>query len=164
MGTAVGQALELCSLHPHGSQPGCTDLTITTLSPNHIELQDSHGDTIRLMRNGMPQIAKAETDCSRTDLTQDERYTCGYNHGYLDAQTDWNLNRGEDNSCPHATEQTPEYSNGYAKGYTYEWNTLYQGQQTPTGPSLDTRVIKPPVCNILQMRQDTLIIYQQYKR
>src|SRR5262249_3524377 len=82
MGTAVGQVLELCSLHTHGSQSGCTDLTITTPSPNHIELQDSHGDTIRLTRNGMPQIAKAETDCSRTDLTQAERYTCGYNHGY----------------------------------------------------------------------------------
>jgi tetratricopeptide (TPR) repeat protein len=23
-------------------------------------------------------------------------------------------------------------------GYTYEWNTLYQWQQTPTSPSLDT--------------------------
>ncbi len=67
MGTAVGQVLELCSLHPHVSQSGCTDLTITTQSPNYIELQDSHGDTIRLMRNGMPQIAKTETDCSRTD-------------------------------------------------------------------------------------------------
>jgi tetratricopeptide (TPR) repeat protein len=104
------------------------------------------------MRNGIPQIAKAEMDCSRTDLTQDERYTCGYNHGYLDAQTDWNLNRGEDNSCPDATEHTPEYCNGYAKGYTYEWNTLIsttqsqppsiqtqpQNTTTPTGPSLDT--------------------------
>ena len=76
-------------------------------------------------------------NCSHTDLTQNERYNCGYNKGYVDAQRDWNLNRGEDNSCPHATEHTPEYCNGYAKGYTYEWNTLYQGQQTPTGPSLD---------------------------
>ena len=28
------------------------DLTFKTISPNHIELTDSHGDTIRLMRNG----------------------------------------------------------------------------------------------------------------
>jgi Flp pilus assembly protein TadD len=157
MGTEVGQALELCSFLYHGSQSGCTDLTITTLSPNHIELQDSHGDTIRLMRNGMPQIANSETDCSRTDLTQYERYTCGYNHGYLDAHRDWNLHRfppqsGGDSSCPHATEHTPEYCNGYAKGYTYQWNTLIsttqsqppsiqtqtQNTTTPTGPSLDT--------------------------
>jgi tetratricopeptide (TPR) repeat protein len=34
-----------------------------------------------------------ETDCSRTDLTQQERYTCGYIHGYEDAQTDWNSHR-----------------------------------------------------------------------
>jgi hypothetical protein len=45
------------------------ELTFKTVSQDHIELQDSHGDTIRLMRNGMPLIAKAETDCSRTDLT-----------------------------------------------------------------------------------------------
>jgi hypothetical protein len=29
------------------------------------------------------QTAKAYTYCSRTFLTQDERYKCGYNHGYL---------------------------------------------------------------------------------
>ena len=60
-----------------------------------------------------PQIAKAETYCSQTYLTQQERYNCGYNRGYLEAQRDWNLNRGEDNSCPHMTEHTPEYCNGY---------------------------------------------------
>jgi hypothetical protein len=88
------------------------------------------------------QIAKAETNCSRTDLTQAERYTCGYNHGYLDAQTDWNLNRGEDNSCPHATEHTLEYCNGYAKGYTYEWNTLIsttESQSQSQPPSIQTQ-------------------------
>jgi hypothetical protein len=36
----------------------------------------------------MQQTAKAYTYCSRTFLTQDERYKCGYNHGYIDAQRD----------------------------------------------------------------------------
>jgi hypothetical protein len=104
---------------------------------------------------------QTETDCSRTDLTQQERYTCGYIHGYEDAQTDWNLHRfppdsGGDNSCPHVTEHTPGYCNGYAKGYTYEWNTLIsttqsqsqsqpppsirtqpQNTTTPTGPTYE---------------------------
>ncbi len=57
----------------------------------------------------MPQIAKADTDCSQTYLTQQEKYNCGYNRGYLDAQRDWNLHRFPpgsrgDNSCPHAKE------------------------------------------------------------
>jgi hypothetical protein len=73
------------------------------------------------------QIAKAGTYCSQTYLTQQERYTCGYNHGYLDAQTDWNYDRfppesGGDNSCPHATEHTPENCSGYQIGYTASWN------------------------------------------
>ncbi|MGB6527819.1 MAG: hypothetical protein WBF33_06900 [Candidatus Nitrosopolaris sp.] len=51
------------------------------------------------------QTAKAYTYCSRTFLAQDERYKCGYNHGYLDAQRDWNSRRwtpssGGDSSCP----------------------------------------------------------------
>jgi hypothetical protein len=79
------------------------------------------------------QTAKAYTDCSQTYLTQNERYNCGYNRGYLDAQRDWNLHRfppqsGGDNSCPHATEHTPEYCNGYEIGYTASWNvSLNQG-------------------------------------
>ncbi|MFZ0512522.1 MAG: hypothetical protein WAM14_13020 [Candidatus Nitrosopolaris sp.] len=40
----------------------------------------------------MPQIAKAYLDCS-LPLTQDDRYYCGYNQGYIDAQRDWNSQR-----------------------------------------------------------------------
>ena len=85
------------------------------------------------------QTQTAPTYCSQTYLTQHERYNCGYNRGYLDAQTDWNLNRVEDNSCPRATEHTPEFCNGYAKGYTYEWNTLY----SPTQPENKTIPTQP---------------------
>ena len=80
-----------------------------------------------------PQIAKANTDCSQTYLTQNERYNCGYNRGYLDAQRDLNLHRfppgsGGDNSCPQAKKHTPEYCNGYEIGYTASWNArLNQG-------------------------------------
>src|SRR5215469_1495736 len=94
------------------------------------------------------QTQTAPTYCSQTYLTQHERYNCGYNRGYLDAQTDWNLNRVEDNSCPRATEHTPEFCNGYAKGYTYEWNTLYSPTQpenktTPTQPENKTIPTQP---------------------
>jgi hypothetical protein len=40
----VGDPFELCVGNT------CTDLKFITVSPNHIELTDSHGDTIRLMR------------------------------------------------------------------------------------------------------------------
>jgi hypothetical protein len=71
--------------------------------------------------------SSSSTDCSRTNLTQNERYNCGYDHGYLDAQRDWNLDRfppssGGDNSCPRANTHTPEYCNGYQIGYTDSWN------------------------------------------
>jgi hypothetical protein len=74
------------------------------------------------------QTAKAYTYCSQTFLTQDERYKCGYNHGYLDAQRDWNSQRwtpssGGDSSCPHAKGHTFEYCNGYQVGYRTSWNT-----------------------------------------
>jgi hypothetical protein len=77
----------------------------------------------------MPQIAKAETDCSQTNLTQNERYNCGYNKGYVDAHRDWNSQRwtpssGGDNTCPHAKEHTFEYCNGYQVSYTASWNNL----------------------------------------
>ena len=43
--------LQLC---PHDSfyKRECTTMNATTVTQDHIELQDSHGDTIRLMRNG----------------------------------------------------------------------------------------------------------------
>jgi hypothetical protein len=76
----------------------------------------------------MQQTAKAYTYCSRTFLTQEERYKCGYNHGYLDAQRDWNSQRwtpssGGDSSCPRAKGHTFEYCNGYQVGYRTSWNT-----------------------------------------
>jgi hypothetical protein len=83
------------------------------------------------------QIAKAYVDCSRP-VTQEDRYVCGYNRGYLDAHRDWNLHRfppesGRDNSCPHAKKHTPEYCNGYQIGYTTYWNArLNQGPNPPT--------------------------------
>ena len=86
----------------------------------------------------MPQIAKSYLDCSATYLTQQERQTCGYNHGYLDAQRDWNLHKfppgsGGDDSCPPNHHYSLEYCNGYSEGYAYEWNTLF-GQQPQTQP------------------------------
>jgi hypothetical protein len=76
----------------------------------------------------MQQTAKAYKYCSRTFLTQDERYKCGYNNGYLDAQRDWNSQRwtpssGGDSSCPRAKGHTFEYCNGYQVGYRTSWNT-----------------------------------------
>jgi hypothetical protein len=41
----------------------------------------------------------------------------------------------QSSNCPHATEHTPEYCNGYAKGYTYEWNTLLSTTQSQSEPS-----------------------------
>ncbi len=81
---------------------------------------------------------KTATNCSQTYLTQQERYNCGYNHGYLDAQRDWNLQRfppesGGDNSCPYATEHTLEYCNGYQTGYTTSWNALLNQEPSSSG-------------------------------
>ncbi|MGC1927822.1 MAG: tetratricopeptide repeat protein, partial [Candidatus Nitrosopolaris sp.] len=70
------------------------------------------------------------------------RCVSGWNHAIIQAQTDWNS--GQYTKIPNGgnpecfVEHTQAYCNGYAEGYAYEWNTLYQGQQTPTGPSLDT--------------------------
>jgi hypothetical protein len=63
----TNEAFDVCNNKWHRESDGLMHLGCelwkpTELSTNHIELQDSHGDTIRLMRNGMPQIAKAETD------------------------------------------------------------------------------------------------------
>ena len=85
-----------------------------------------------------PQIAKANTDCSQTYLTQNERYNCGYNRGYLEAQRDWNLHRippgsGGNNSCPQAKKHTPEYCNGYEIGYTASWNARLNQGNTAIG-------------------------------
>jgi hypothetical protein len=91
-----------------------------------------------------PQIAKANTDCSQTYPTQNERYNCGYNRGYLDAQRDWNLHRfppgsGGDNSCPQAKKHTPEYCNGYEIGYTASWNArLNRGNNAIGGENAST--------------------------
>ena len=75
----------------------------------------------------MPQIAKADIDCS-ADLSHTSGwYNSDYNHGYTDAQRDWNLQRftvqsGGDNSCPNAEGHTFEYCDGYQNGYTVSWN------------------------------------------
>jgi hypothetical protein len=108
----------------------------------------------------MAQIAKAYMDCSRP-ATQDERYTCGYNHGYLDAQRDWNLHRfppesGGNNSCPHMTEHTPEYCNGYQIGYTASWNArLNQGHNPSTNYT-------SPSVKFLKYENSTYGIKMQY--
>jgi hypothetical protein len=96
------------------------------------------------------QIAKAETYCSQTYLTQQERYNCGYIRGYLDAQRDWNLHRippesGGDNSCPHATEHTPEFCNGYLIGYTASWNARLNSSTSTSNSTI------PPPSNATSM-------------
>src|SRR5215469_10649761 len=68
------------------------------------------------------------------------RCVSGWNHAIIQAQTDWNsgqyteIPNGGNSDC--FIGHTQAYCNGYTEGYTYEWNTLYQWQQTPTGPSL----------------------------
>jgi hypothetical protein len=70
------------------------------------------------------------------------RCVSGWNHAIIQAQTDWNsgqytkIQNGGNPEC--FVGHTQAYCNGYINGYTYEWNTLYQWQQTPTGTSLDT--------------------------
>lgn len=98
----------------------------------------------------MPQIAKAYLDCSRP-TTQEDRYSCGYKQGYLDAQRDWNLHRfppgsGGDNSCPRANGHTFEYCNGYQVGYTASWNNLAKqsSQNPPSNPPPSNTTTQPP--------------------
>jgi hypothetical protein len=68
------------------------------------------------------------------------RCVSGWNHAIIQAQTDWNS--GQYTKIPNGgnpdcfVAHTQAYCNGYADGYTYEWNILYQWQQTPTAPSL----------------------------
>jgi tetratricopeptide (TPR) repeat protein len=70
------------------------------------------------------------------------RCVSGWNHAIIQAQTDWNS--GQYTKIPNGGNpycfvgHTQAYCNGYTKGYTYEWNTLYQWQQTSAGTSLDT--------------------------
>jgi hypothetical protein len=109
----------------------------------------------------MSQIAKAETYSSQTYLTQQQRYTCGYNRGYLDAQRDWNLHRfpsesGGDNSCPQAKEHRTEYCNGYQIGYTTSWNALLN-----QGPSSSANYTSPSV-KFLKYENSTYAIRMQY--
>jgi hypothetical protein len=110
----------------------------------------------------MPQIAKADTDCSQTYLTQQEKYNCGYNRGYLDAQRDWNLHRfppgsGGDNSCPHAKEHTLKYCNGYQIGYTTSRNARLN-----QGPNLSTNYTSPTRTKFLKYENSTYGIKMQY--
>ena len=68
------------------------------------------------------------------------RCVSGWNHAISQAQTDWNsgqYNKIQDGGNPYCpTGHTQAYCNGYTKGYTYEWNTLYQGQPgQPTIPN-----------------------------
>jgi hypothetical protein len=113
----------------------------------------------------VPKIAKAETACSQTNLTQNERYTCRYNKGYVDAHRDWNSqlwtpSSGGDNTCPHAKQDTFEYCNGYQVGYTASWHNLIKqssqipssnrpASNSPQSPASDTNTTasSPPASN-----------------
>jgi hypothetical protein len=73
----------------------------------------------------------------------ESRCVSGWNHAISQVQTDWNsgqytqIQNGGNPDC--FTGHTQAYCNGYTKGYTYEWNTLYQRQSSqpkPTSPSL----------------------------
>jgi hypothetical protein len=75
----------------------------------------------------------------------ERRCVSGWNHAINQAQTDWNS--GQYTKIPNGGNpdcfigHTQAYCNGYTKGYTYEWNTLYQWQQsqTTTGSSLGSQ-------------------------
>ena len=60
----------------------------------------------------------------------------GWNHAIIQSQTDWNsgqyakIQNGGNPDCFVGHAET--YCNGYTEGYTYEWNTLYQWQQSQT--------------------------------
>jgi hypothetical protein len=66
----------------------------------------------------------------------------GWNDALSQAQTDWNsgqytqIQNGGNPDC--FTGHTQAYCNGYTKGYTYEWNTLYQSSQPTPSPSQPT--------------------------
>jgi len=74
---------------------------------------------------------------------EEPRCVSGWNHAIIQAQADWNsgqytkIQNGGNPDCFVA--HTQAYCNGYIKGYTYEWNTLYRWQQIPTVPSLGSQ-------------------------
>jgi hypothetical protein len=77
------------------------------------------------------------------DCLGESECVSGWNDALSQAQTDWNsgqytqIQNGGNPDC--FTGHTQAYCNGYTKGYTYEWNTLYQWQSSqskPTSPSL----------------------------
>jgi hypothetical protein len=69
----------------------------------------------------------------------------GWNRAIIQAQTDWDS--GQYTKIPNGGNpdcfvgHTQAYCNGYTEGYSYEWNTLYQWQQsqTTTGSSLGSQ-------------------------
>jgi hypothetical protein len=74
------------------------------------------------------------------------RCASGWNHAIIQAQTDWDS--GQYTKIPNGGNpdcfegHTEAYCNGYTEGYTYEWNALYQWQQSqiPTGPDLGSQL------------------------
>jgi hypothetical protein len=64
------------------------------------------------------------------DCLGESECVSGWNDALSQAQTDWNsgqytqIQNGGNPDC--FTGHTQAYCNGYTKGYTYEWNTLYQ--------------------------------------
>jgi S1-C subfamily serine protease len=68
---------------------------------------------------------------------------------------------GGDNSCPHATEHTPEYCNGYQIGYTTSWNRLNQGPSSPATPtSTPAPRVSPPSGTITSLNDSNILTLQ----
>lgn len=79
----------------------------------------------------------------------------GWNDATSQAQTDWNsgqytqIQNGGNPGC-FTGQHTPAFCNGYTKGYTYEWNTLYnQSQQSqPTQCGLGQTIGNDGLCHL----------------
>ena len=82
------------------------------------------------------------------DCFGESRCVSGWNHAISQAQTDWNsgqYTKEQNGGNPDCfTGHTQAYCNGYTKGYTYEWNTLYQSSQPTPLPSQPTPLPSQP--------------------
>jgi hypothetical protein len=86
----------------------------------------------------IPQIVKADTDCSQP-LTQQDRYYCGYNAGSQQAQ-----------DCEN--HHTSSYCAGFDAGYAASWSA---SQRTPQPQNLSTTQPTPPQPQNLSTTQPT---------
>jgi hypothetical protein len=86
----------------------------------------------------IPQIVKADTDCSQP-LTQQDRYYCGYNAGSQQAQ-----------NCEN--DHTSSYCAGFDAGYAASWSA---SQRTPQPQNLSTSQPTPPQPQNLSTSQPT---------